>query len=345
MKSRKTFGPHAVNAILGKESHVLVNHEEKLVRTPFENEAEIEGLVQDFAEDLFGPNIIYLPQTRITTIGGRGSIPDAIVLDVESQEWYIVEAERAVHGTWEHIAPQVSRQLAAVASSDTRELILRLALEQVSQNQTVKQVFSELGIEELDIHGRLQRLLRKPPIIAIPIDAIPKDLKEWVQTLRNDVKIWVLEKYVGDRSSDRIFYSLPDETFPTLSTRTTKSGGVATVTRGSAPWQDLISSGMLKEGDALVMDYGPRGQPRRTFHGVARNDGVEIDGRVLSPSAAAVHRIREAGSDRRTANGWTIWKTPQGKYLFDLYEELGSSNNGDTDPGEDIEEGGGLDAP
>ena len=312
---------------------MLVNDQEKLIRTPFDNEAEIEKVVQDFAEDLFGPSIIYLPQTRITTIGGRGSVPDAVVIDVESEEWYIVEAERAAHGTWEHIAPQVSRQLAAVASTETRELLLRLALDQVAGNSSVKQVFRELGIEELEIHGRLHRILRRPPIIAIPIDSIPKDLKEWVQTLRNDVKIWVLEKYVAEEGSGRVLYSLPDETLPTLSTRSTKSGGVATVTRSSAPWQDLINAGLIQDGDPLMMEYGPRGQPRRTFQGVARADGVEVDGRIFSASAAAVHCIRQAGSDRRTANGWVSWKTPRGKFLNDLYQELdGLDNNGDSDP-------------
>ncbi len=303
---------------------MLVSHSETLSRSPFENEAEIERVVQDFAEQLFGPNIIYLPQTRISTIGGRGSIPDAIVIDVEADDWYIVEAERATHGTWEHIAPQVSRQLAAVGSPRTRELVLRAALDQVAQNSKVKDVFAELGIEELEIHGRIHAILAKPPTIAIPIDSIPKDLKEWVQTLRNDVKIWVLEKYVDEKNPDRVLYSIPDETLPTLSTTSTPTGQVSTVTRGSAPWQELMDSGGLADGDRLIMEYGPRGQPRQTFVGIARKEGVEVEGTVFSPSAAALRCIRSAGSQRISANGWVAWKTPDGRLIDDLYRELGS---------------------
>src|SRR5690606_778096 len=139
-----------------------INRNETLYRAPFDNEAEIERVVQDFAQQLFGSNILYLPQTRISTIGGKGSVPDAVVIDVEAETWYIVEAERAVHGTWEHIAPQVSKQLAAVASTKTRELILRAALEQV-QSGMARGVFEELGIEQLAIHGRLQGILSKSP--------------------------------------------------------------------------------------------------------------------------------------------------------------------------------------
>lgn len=311
---------------------MLVNQSEMLLRTPFDNEAEIEQVVRDFAAQLFGPNIIYLAQTRISTIGGKGSVPDAIVIDVEIEEWYLVEAERAVHGTWEHIAPQVSRQLAAIGSAKTRELILRLALEQVGQNSSVKEVFAELGIGEIEIHGRLLSILSKPPIIAIPIDSIPKDLKEWVETLRNDVKIWVIEKYVGDKDPTRVLYSIPDESRPTLSTRSTSGGKVSTWTRGSAPWQALIDSGVLSDGDPLIMPYGLRGQSQQTYQGVARTHGIEVDGRVLSPRAAAVYWIQKAGSDRRTANGWVRWKTPDGKSIDDLYQEIGSSGIEATGP-------------
>jgi hypothetical protein len=301
---------------------MLVNAADKFVRVAFDNEAEIEKVVQDFAEDLFGPNIIYLPQTRISTIGGKGTIPDAIVIDVESQEWYVVEAERAVHGTWDHIAPQVSKQLAAVESSQTRERLISMALDQIKQSQQVRDVFAELGVDDIAVHGRLQAILAKSPMIAIPIDAIPKDLKEWVQTLRNDTKIWVIEKYAHVDNPGRILYSLPDETLPTLSTTSKGSGKVSTVTRGSAPWQEILEAGVLKDGDPLVMEYGPRGQPRQTFHGIARREGIEVNGQVKSASYAAVEHIRSTGSERKTANGWVIWKTPEGLLLDDLYQQL-----------------------
>jgi len=301
---------------------VLINDHEQFVRADFENEAEIEGVVQRFATQLFGDNSIYLPQARISTHGGAGTIPDAVVIDVASEEWYVVEAERGVHGTWQHIAPQVSKQLAAVRTETTRERLLDLALQQVRENAETRRMLADLDIEEIAIHQKLLAILRKEPTIAIPIDFVPKDLKEWIVTLRNRAKIWVIEKYVSVDDSQRVLYSIPDENMPTISTHSTTTGSVSTVTRSSSPWQDLWHSGALHDGMPLTMVYGPRGHEKETFRGLVRENGIEVDGGVFSPSYAAVRCIQKAGSDRRTANGWIVWRTETGELINDLYERV-----------------------
>src|SRR5262249_48592049 len=113
---------------------MLINDQEIFIKAQFDNEAEIDLVVQKYAEQLFGSSSIYLPKTRISTSGGRGTIPDAIVIDVQAEEWFIVEAERAAHGTWEHIAPQISKQLAATSTPETKELILQVALNLIAAN-------------------------------------------------------------------------------------------------------------------------------------------------------------------------------------------------------------------
>ena len=80
------------------------------------------------------------------------------------------------------------------------------------------------------------------------------------------------------------------------------------------------------------MEYGPRGQPRQVFEGIVREDGIEVDGVVFSPSYAAVRCIQNAGSDRKTASGWTSWKTPDGQLIDDLYQALGSAESAEEEP-------------
>ena len=236
-----------------------------------------------------------------------------------------MEAERAIHGTWEHIAPQVSRHLAAVASPQTTEILIRLSLERLRSSADVRDMFRDVGISELEAHGRLQRILRKPPTIAIPIDAVASDLTEWVRTLRNDVKIWLIEKYVSTSDPNRILYSLPDENFPTLSTFDDVSGAVREIrSTGSQPFQELVAGMPGLVGRKLILDYGRRGSERRTFEGVLRPDGVEVDGNRFSPSYAAVQCIQKAGSNRKTANGSLMWRTEEGDSLADLYDRLRS---------------------
>src|SRR5215208_7286495 len=123
---------------------MLINDSQQFIKTSFSSEAEIESVVQRYAERLFGSSIIYLPQTKIATLGGKNTVPDAIVIDVQAEEWFVVEAERAIHGTWEHIAPQVSRQLAAVGSARTRELILQIALKMITQSKQLREMFKDL---------------------------------------------------------------------------------------------------------------------------------------------------------------------------------------------------------
>lgn len=310
---------------------MIVAETNKYFRTPFNNEAEIETVVKDYAEYLFGSSILLVPKSKITTMGGAGTIPDGFVIDVESEEWFMVEAELASHGTWQHIAPQISKQLAAVDSQATRDAILAIALDLVKSDKNAAGVFADLDISQLDIHGKLQTILSKPPTIAIPIDGVPSDLQAWTRTLKFNVKIWVIEKY---QSLDgfSILYSVPDENVPTITTSTNKGQPTSTVAaRWSQPYQDVVQAGLIHEGQKVLLEYGPRGKQKRVFEGVLRKDGVEVDGKVMSLSAAAVYCIQKAGSQRETANGWIMWKTVGGTYLSDFYNQVYSADRGESE--------------
>lgn len=302
---------------------MLVWENETFTRESFVSEAEIEAVVQRYADRLFGPHIIYLPKAKVSTVGGRGSIPDGFVLDIQAEEWFIVEAERSVHGTWEHIAPQVSRQLAAVESEGTGRLVAQLALDAYRRDRRLRGMFRDLGIAELDIAGKLNAIVAKPPTIAIPIDSIPHDLKEWTRTLRNTVKIWVIQKYVSADDPTRVLYRLPEDESPTVTMRSVNGRNVTTVRpNGALPLQDLILGGVLKEGDTLTLKYR-----REEFVGVVRKDSIEVDGRRLSPSAAAGYCMQKAGNKTPNVNGWRVWKTRDGELLSTLRDRLQSSDN------------------
>ena len=298
----------------------------RLVHIDFDREEELEEVVRDFATDLFGSGIVLLPQVTITTGDGRATVPDAIVVDLEARSWFIVEVELARHGTWDHIAPQVSRQLAAAESAATRERVLQKTLDQIRAEAALQKLTQELGISELSVHGHVKSILDRPPIVAIPIDSIPQDLRDWATTLRNTVYIWEIHKFV-DPESDRIFYSVPDEATPTLETVASRTGDLPRLrSGGNKTLAELLrlEPGLL--GAPLTLEYGPRGGERRTFSGVLRQTGVEVDGTILSPSYAAVHCMRLAGSSRPTANGWTMWRLDDGRLLNDAHQDALSAS-------------------
>lgn len=301
---------------------MIVAGANRYFRTPFNNEAEIEDVVKNYAEYLFGSSIVFVPKSKITTMGGTGTIPDGFVVDVESEEWFMIEAELASHGTWQHIAPQISRQLAAVDSQATRDSILTIALDLVKSDKNAAGVFADLGIAQLYIHGKLQTILSKSPTIAIPIDGVPSDLQAWAKTLKFKVKIWVIEKYQSlDGSS--ILYSVPDENVPTIATSTNKGQPTSTVAaRWSQPYQDIMQAGLIHEGQKVTLEYGSKGKQKQVFEGILRKEGVEVDGKVMSLSASAVYSIQKAGSPRQTANGWIMWKTEDGTFMNDFYNKV-----------------------
>jgi len=304
---------------------MIVGGPDNYYRTPFVNEEEIEKVVRDYAEFLFGSSILFLPKSKITTRGGTSTIPDAFVVDIESAEWFIVEAELASHGTWQHIAPQVSKQLTATDSPGTRDFILTTCLKMVKKDKSAAAVFSDLNIPQIEIHGKLDAILSKPPTVAIPIDGIPSDLEAWVKTLKFSVKIWLIEKY---QSADgkTIFYSIPDENVPTLTSSTLETDSISTqVRRFSQPYQEVMQAGLIYEGQKVFLEYGPRGKKKRIWEGILRKEGVEVDGKIMSLSRAAVYCIKQAGSHRETANGWNKWKTEDGIYLNEFYKKVYST--------------------
>lgn len=301
---------------------VLIGDNDTYNRTPFRNEAEIETVVQKYAEYLFGSRIVYLPKAKVKTLGGWGSIPDGFVIDVQGEEWFIVEAERATHSTWGHIAPQISRQLAAVESASTGQRVAQLAVEAYRDNSSIRDTFRDLGIAELDVAGKLNSILSKPPTIAIPIDGVPRDLEQWARTLRNTVKIWVIEKYVSSSDSTKVLYSLPEDDAPTITTRSVGGQSITTRATGALPFQDLVDGELLHEGQKLTLRYR-----QQNFEGIVRKDGIEVDERTMSPSAAAVACMRKLDNNARSANGWVLWRTEEGAYLSDLREKAQARSN------------------
>src|SRR5699024_10271159 len=92
---------------------MLIFNDRKFIKSPFDNEAELEQVIVDNYEHIFSPSSIYLPKKKIKTADRLGTIPDGFAIDLSTQKWYIVEAELLHHSVWNHIAPQVSKQVIA----------------------------------------------------------------------------------------------------------------------------------------------------------------------------------------------------------------------------------------
>ena len=308
--------------------HMIITVDKKYIKSPFLNESEIEDVVINNYEYLFGPSSIYLPKALIKTGDGGGTIPDGFAIDLSSKKWYLVEAELIQHSVWSHIAPQVTKQMIASQQTMTKKIIEDLAVEIYQKDDTTKEKFSELGIREINIRKLLSEILEKEPIVGVPIDSITNDLRDWARTLKYNVKLWVITKYVEFNNSKNIAYEFPEEFKPELDTEEEaidQGNSIGRISRYDNSIYDLIQAELLKVNQKLIMIYKPRnGGPQKKYTAIVLEDGslLLMDQIYSSPSYAALAGIQNCGSDRKTVNGWTSWKTENGITIAELRDKF-----------------------
>lgn len=303
---------------------MLVSKKNRYIQAAFDSEAEIEQVVTENAPYIFGANSIYFPKSLIKTAEGVGTIPDGFVIDLAERRWFVVEAETSKHSVWGHIAPQVAKQVVAASQPATKKMLVNLAVKRAQQNPEVSELFSEAKIHQMDVRKVLDEIVAQKPIVGMPIDALSEDLKEWANTLNVKVRLWLVKKYVDFDNPKTVLYEIPDDARPVLSTIEEPNDSKKSVAQFDVSLFDLIKAGLLKSGETLTMKYKPRKGESRTYEGIVGADGgITLLGKTFSsPSYAAVYGIQDAGSDRKTVNGWTSWRCSGGEYLGELREEF-----------------------
>jgi hypothetical protein len=211
----------------------------------------------------------------------------------------------------------------AAGRAETRQLLTEILVQMVTKDPQVEEKFDEEGIKQIDIRKVLGEIFEKPPIIGMPIDKVTNDLREWAATLKNDVRLWIVRKYsqFGDQSV--IAYDIPEEYRPVLDTSDNSQDSKSGIQTFDVSLSDLVASGFFYEGQSIVHSYKPRGGKNRTFNGTLMKDGSisVLDQTFTSPSYAALACIQDAGSERKTVNGWTSWRTKDGKSLAQVRSE------------------------
>jgi hypothetical protein len=306
--------------------------EDIFIEASFSSEQELENVVLNNFEYLFGPNSFYLPKALISTFEGSGTIPDGFAIDLEQKKWFLVEAELLRHRVWEHIAPQITKQTISIHNPKNKKIIEELAVKRIEADIRIKELFIEAGIREINFRKEINEILAKDPIIGLPIDKISEDLRAWARTFKYVINLWQIKKYIEFGNPENVIYEFPEEFKPEIETSEKaidfKEEAMHQLARYEVELLDLVNEGYLKVGDELTMTYKPRSGERKTYNGVVLEDGsISILGKTFSsPSFAALYGIQNAGSDRKTVNGWTSWKIPSGRTIAEVREDLISRN-------------------
>lgn len=284
-------------------------------------EQELEDFVLQNVEYFFGESCIVLPKSLISAADGTGTIPDAVVLNIDSREWFVVEVELGHHAVWDHIILQISKQFVASLQNHNKQKLISLAIQMVREKVELRQIFLDNEIAELDIIPTVQQIFSKPPIIAIPIDQVPEDLKLWAAAMvKTRVDFWIIEKYVNELGE--ILYNVSDNAAPDIST--SQNGRVIEQPRGSEWYTWLLQKRYINIGETLTMKY-----KGHTFSGIVRELGIEItNGEIKSVSGSAIHYIKTIKPNAKTVNGYTKWRNSSNESLDDMAKRYAPT----TDP-------------
>ena len=293
---------------------MLILDNSKFILTKFDSEEELESVVVANAEYIFGPSSIYLPKSLIKTADGAGTIPDGYAIDLDGRRWYIVEAEVSQHSVWSHIAPQVAKQIIAANNPVTKQKLIETVIDRVREDEAVQEKFAEQNIDPIDYRQVLADIVATEPIIGMPIDAVKNDLREWAATLKVDVRLWIVQKYVDFNNPDSIAYEIPEEFRPAFDASPDEAKETAQNARYDVSISDLIEANLIPVGHRLQMPYKPRNGEPTLYEAIVLEDGsLEVLGRVFSaPSYAALFGIQDSGSTRSSVNGWIAWRLDDG---------------------------------
>lgn len=305
---------------------MLIFKDTKFIKSPFDSEAELEQVIIDNYEYLFGPTSFYLPKAKIKTADGVGTIPDGFAIDIGQKKWYLVEAELMHHSVWNHIAPQVTKQILASQQTITKRILIDLAVQQYQADNYTKEKFEDLNIAAINVRQVVGDILETDPIIGVPIDGVTNDLRDWARTLKYKVKLWVVSKFVEFNRPANIVFEFPEEFKPELDTEEESKPQKANteIAQYDVELADLVNANLLTVGEKLSMAYKPRNGQAKKYEALVLEDGsLELlEQQFSSPSYAALAGIQDAGSDRKTVNGWTSWRNFQNRTLADLREQL-----------------------
>ena len=280
------------------------------------NEDELEQMVIEHAQDIFGENSIYFDKKqKLKSLAGVGSIPDGLVIMFGSvPQWHIVEVELSSHDPYAHIVPQVDKFINGISNPNIQRGIVNAIYSEITRDDFLR-LRLKRAVEATEIYKFLSDLISKQPILTIIIEKDTQELREALTTLRYpQIKVvefkTFIRKGVGLAAHAHLFE--PVFQAPTkLITPTELTGEVITIRKvagrvtGKRPAvkiKDLIDTGVLKVSQVI---YGWHEGNR--YEGKVLNGGkilVAHTGQTFDSLSGAASHVRGYQED-----GWRFWRT------------------------------------
>lgn len=284
------------------------------------NEDELEQMVKEHAQEIFGDSSIYLDiRCKLTSRAGVGSIPDGYVIVLSSpQQWHIVEVELSSHQLYEHIVPQVSKFISGIANPATRNQIVSVIYNEINENDFWKSAVKKaIGSEE--IYKFVSELISKPPCVTIVIEKKTSELDDALSAINCPEKKVVEFRTFRRENADAVHTHLfepiiqpkpairPQRVIPPEEEKE-EGSQIA----GRVPFEELVAAGLLKDGQILYF-FNTRLFNDEKARIMASQNQVryETDGKLYSVSALAKNLLVKHGfiNAQTAVKGPLYWKT------------------------------------
>jgi hypothetical protein len=196
---------------LSNHREILLKDGVEYIEHSYSAESELEDIVLEHSEAIFGRETILFRKQRLRSAGGVGSIPDAFVIDLTERRWYVIEVELDSHPLFEHIVNQIARFRAGISDSGTLVSLKKAFYEQIKDDPEKELLFQKRAITE--IYKFVSDILDGPPVVEIVIDRLSTGQEDIIEALPFRAHILELRTYYrkGVVAEDHVHRFIPLE--------------------------------------------------------------------------------------------------------------------------------------
>jgi len=181
---------------------VIFNSEGTLYRTlAFEKEIELETAVVSLADQIFGPNTIYVDVKRRVSGNDLITIPDGYVVDMtipDEPKLFVVENEIARHDPYKHMGIQMLRFTISFggAERDVRNLLMQ---EISKDDKMLKRLEEGCDLSSSpNIDSYLDKAVYGPFRGLVIIDEAVPELHHVLEKINADISVIELQRYAAE---------------------------------------------------------------------------------------------------------------------------------------------------
>jgi len=177
---------------------ILLKDGIKYLPYKYKDEDELERMVMEHSESIFGADSVLFPKRKIQARSGIASIPDGFILLINDKQWYILEVELASHSLFEHIVVQLNKFNSAIKNPSTRKKLIDAFYYEVENDIQTKYKF-EFNKVMKELYKFLSDTINKDPEVTVVVNERTSQLDEVCQSLPFRTNVLVLETYYRDK--------------------------------------------------------------------------------------------------------------------------------------------------